>query len=186
MAPAATTKRTKTRWKTTAATVEIASSNSAAAASTAKAKATKTTTTTKLHGLQSKAIFVINLDQSVSVDDLHELFGLRSTNYLRNNCHIVMDHFSNVDQPFAFATVTAPAHVCEVLLKWHGIVFHGNPLVIEMSKYRFQQSNHFFQPPLQPPPIQRIINNYWKAVNPWRKDIALFADSIPKAMRMKT
>ena len=126
-----------------------------------------------------------NLHQSVTVDDLYELFGLRSTNYLRNNCHIVMDHFSNVDQPFASATVTAPVHVCEELLKLHGIVFHGNPLVIEMSKSPLEQSNHYFQPPLQPPPIQQVIHSYRNAVNPNRKDISLFADSIPKGMRMK-
>ena len=62
----------------------------------------------KLHSQQSKTIFVTNLHQSFTVDDLYELFGRRFTNYLRNNCHIVMDHFNNVDQPFASATVTAP------------------------------------------------------------------------------
>ena len=125
-----------------------------------------------------------NLHQSVTVDDLYELFGLISTNYLRNNCHIEMDHFSNVDQPFASATVTAPSHVCEELLKLHGIDFHDNPLVIEMSKSPLEQSNHYSQPPLQPPLIQRVIHSYGN-VNTKRKDIALFADSIPKGMRMK-
>ena len=95
-----------------------------------------------------------------------------------------MDHFSNVDQPFASATVTAPAHVCEELLKLHGIDFHDNPLVIEMSKSPLEQSNHYFQPPLQPPPIQRVIYSYGNTVNTKRKDTALFADSIPKGMRM--
>ena len=88
-----------------------------------------------------KTIFVTNFHQSVTVDDLYELFGLRSTNYLRNNCHIEIDHFSNVDQPFASATVFAPAHVCEELLKLHGIGFHDNLLVIEMSKSPIEQSN---------------------------------------------
>ena len=41
----------------------------------------------RLTSHQSKTIFVSNLHQSVTVDDLFELFGLRSTNYLRNNCH---------------------------------------------------------------------------------------------------
>ena len=71
-----------------------------------------------------------NLHQSVKVDDLYELFGLRSTNYLRNSCHIEMDYFSNVDQPFASATVTANVQVCEELLKLHGIDFHDNLLII--------------------------------------------------------
>ena len=61
-----------------------------------------------------------NLHQSVAVDDLYELFGLRSTNYLRNNCHIEKSHFSNVDQPFGSATVTVRAHVCEELkVTWY-------------------------------------------------------------------
>ena len=54
-----------------------------------------------------------------------------------------------------------------------------------MYKSPLEQSNHYFQPPLQPPPIQRVINSYGNAVNPRRKDIALFADSISKGMRMK-
>ena len=91
-----------------------------------------------------------------------------------------MDHFINVDQPFASATVTAPVYVCEELLKLHGIVFHGNPLVIEMSKSPLEQSNHYFQPPLQSPSIRRFLHNYGNAVSPKRRDIALPADSIPK------
>ena len=98
-----------------------------------------------------------NLHQTVTVDDLYELFGVRSTNYLRNNCHIVMDHFRNVDQSFVSATVTVPAQVFEELLKLHVIDFHCNPLVVEMS---IEQSNHYFQSPLQPSPIQRAINSY--------------------------
>ena len=124
-----------------------------------------------------------NLDQSVSVDDLYESLYLRSTNYLKSDCRIEMGHFSNVDQPFASATVTAPAHVCEELLKLHGIDFHDNLLAIEMSKSPLEQSNHYFQPPLQPPPIQRKCHE--NAINSKQKDIALFADSIPKGMTMK-
>ena len=45
-----------------------------------------------------------------------------------------MDHFSNVDQPFTSATVNAPAHICEELLKLYGIDFNDKPLVTEMSK----------------------------------------------------
>ena len=126
-----------------------------------------------------------NLHHSVTVDDLYELLDLRFINYLRNNCHIEMDHLSNADQPFASATVIASAHVGDELLKSHGINFHDNPLVTEMSKYPLEQSNHFFQLPLQPPPIQWVIYSYGNAVNPKRKGIVLLADSKPKGMRMK-
>ena len=59
-----------------------------------------------------------------------------------------MNHFSNVDQTFASATVTAPSHVCGELLKTSGIDFHDNPLVIEKSKSPLKQSYDYFQPPL--------------------------------------
>ena len=54
-----------------------------------------------------------------------------------------------------------------------------------MSKSPLKQTSHYFQPPLQPPPIQRVIHSYGNAVNPKRRDIALIADGIPKGMRMK-
>ena len=45
-----------------------------------------------------------------------------------------MDHFSNVDRPFASATVITPAYACEGLLKLYSIDFRDNPLVTEISK----------------------------------------------------
>ena len=130
-----------------------------------------------------------NFHQSVTVDDLNELFDLKSTKYFRNNCQIEMHHFSNAGQPFASATVTVSAHVCEELLKLHSIDSHDNPLIVEMSKSPLEQSNHYFQLPLQShqstvTPI-RVIHSYENAVNLMRTDIALFANSIPKGMRMK-
>ena len=80
-----------------------------------------------------------NLHRSATVDDFYELFGLRSTNYLRSNSHTGMENLSNVDQLFAPATMTAPVHVCVELLKLHGIDFQENPLVIEMSKSPLEQ-----------------------------------------------
>ena len=96
-----------------------------------------------------------------------------------------MDHFYNDDQPFTSATMTAPAHVCEEVLKLHGIDFHDNPIVTEMSKSPLEQSNQCSHPSLQPPPIQRIIHSFGNAVNPKQNDTGLFADSIPKDVRMK-
>ena len=61
-----------------------------------------------------------------------------------------MGYFSNVDQPFASAAVTAPAYVCEELLKLRGIDFHDNPQVTEMSKSPLEQSNHYFKPHYSP------------------------------------
>ena len=48
----------------------------------------------KLHGQQLKTIVVTNLHQSVTVDDLYELIGLRSTNYLKLVSTIFYEIFS--------------------------------------------------------------------------------------------
>ena len=92
-----------------ATTVKTTTSNTAAATSTA----TTASTTKSTYSSIKKKIFVENLHQSVTVDDLYELFGFRSKNYLRNNCHTEMDHVSNADQLFASAILTALTHICE-------------------------------------------------------------------------
>ena len=43
-----------------------------------------------------------------------------------------------------------------------------------MSKFPFEQLNHYSQSPLQLTPMQRIIHSYENVVNPKQKDIALF------------
>ena len=105
---------------------------------------------------------MINIHQSVTVDDLYELFGLRSTNYLRKNHQIEMDQFNNVDQPFACATVPVFAHVFEELLQLRDIdnypLVHDNFLVIKMSESPLRKSNHHSYPPLQFPSIQWITH----------------------------
>ena len=56
--------------------------------------------------------------------------------------------------------MTTPIYVCEELLKLQHIDFYDNPLIIEMSKAAHEQLNHYSQPPLQPPPIQRVVHSY--------------------------
>ena len=80
-----------------------------------------------------------------------------------------MDHFSNAAKPFASATVTPPAHVCEEFLKLHSINFYDNLLVMKMSKSPLEQLNHYFQPPLLSPPNQWVMHSYGNAVNPKQK-----------------
>ena len=61
--------------------------------------------------------------------------------------------------------MTGPAYVCEELLNLHGIDFHDNPLlVVEMFKFSLGKSNPYYQFPLQPPSIPRVIHNYGHAV----------------------
>ena len=59
-----------------------------------------------------------------------------------------------------------------------------------MSKSQLEQSNHYFQPPLQSPtnPVGmeiQYVHSYGIAAKLKRKYIELVADSIPKGVRMK-
>ena len=40
------------------------------------------------HKLKLKTIYVGNLDENISEEDLHELFGLKSTKYLQETCKV--------------------------------------------------------------------------------------------------
>ena len=73
---------------------------------------------------QSKKLYVGNFSTRVIVDDIHELFGLRSTKYLRDNFSVEMLMRSH-DQSKGFAFITAPQHVTKELLKMNGVQFQG-------------------------------------------------------------
>ena len=80
-----------------------------------------------------KKIYVGNLADNVTTEDLTQLFGLSATPYLRSSCSIELkkDH-KGKSKHFAFVTV--PEHVSGDLLKLHNIEFYEQALIIEESK----------------------------------------------------
>ena len=93
-----------------------------------------------------------NVSTCVTVDHIHELFGLRSTKYLSDNCSVEMPMRSH-DQSKGFAFITAPQHVTKELVKLNGIQFKG--LIVEESKSR-RKSNFRSNLHSRPP----VINNF--------------------------
>ena len=45
--------------------------------------------------LQTQTLYIGNLSDCTTEDDLYELFGLRSTNYLKQNCSVNISTNSN-------------------------------------------------------------------------------------------
>ena len=72
-----------------------------------------------------------NLDENISEEDLHELFGLKSTRYLQDTCkvEVIKDKRKGISRKFAY--VTASDHVSKELLKLNGKTFKERPLTIE-------------------------------------------------------
>ena len=66
---------------------------------------------------ESKKIYIENLSLDTKIDDLYELFGLRSTKYLRETCKINMPVNENTGKCKGFAFALVPEHVQKEILK---------------------------------------------------------------------
>ena len=81
---------------------------------TTNAAQTKNTITHQPHNYQLEKISVKNVHNCVIVDDFfYELFGLRFTAYLRDNCLIETDYCITSGEQFVSVNVTATGQVCE-------------------------------------------------------------------------
>jgi len=82
---------------------------------------------------KKKRMYVGNLASTVCKDDINQLFGLETTEYLRNNCFVELacDH-TGKSKNFAFVTV--PEHIKNELLNLNDIEFYGKQIVIQEAK----------------------------------------------------
>ena len=96
-------------------------------------------------------LFIGNLNVNVRIDDIYELFGLKTTKYLRSNTYVEMPLNRN-GQTRGFAFVTAPDNVRNELLKINYIQFREKNLVIEAARSKMKtaktvaKSNHSTKP----------------------------------------
>ena len=110
--------------------------------------------------------------------------------------------FGNKGKRRAFAYITVPEYVVKELLVLHGTEFNGRNLVTQKAKtppskttgknkQAFLQTQSraidFEMETFEPvPPNQRITGSYRNAVLPKKGAIALFSDSIPKGINIKS
>ena len=87
----------------------------------------------KAENHQLKKLYVGNFSTCVTADDIYELFGLRSINYLCDNCSVEMPLRSH-NQSKRFVFITAPHHVTKELVKLNGVQFQGNCLIVEETR----------------------------------------------------
>ena len=79
-------------------------------------------------------MYVGNLHENVTESNLVELFGLRTTNYLIDNCSIEMSKLQQNRRHNSHAFILAPSNVCNELVKLHGLKFYGHKIIIEEAK----------------------------------------------------
>ena len=65
---------------------------------------------------QTQTLYIGNLSDYTTEDDLYELFGLRSTKYLKQNCSVKISTNSNTGKKKYFAYDTAPGIAANSLI----------------------------------------------------------------------
>ena len=79
-------------------------------------------------------MYIWKLDENISEEDLHELFGLKSAKYLQETCKVEVIKHKRSGISGKFAYVTAPDHVSKELFKLNGETFKERTLTIEEAK----------------------------------------------------
>ena len=79
-------------------------------------------------------MYVENLHETLTESDLGELSDLRATKYLADNCSIEMSKLQQNGRFNGHAFVLATCHVCDKLVKLHGLEFHGRKIIIDEAK----------------------------------------------------
>ena len=143
------------------------------------------------------------------VDWACELFGLKATTHLRDYCNVHMPQLQSSGRHKRYVYIKSLVHDFNEILRLNGVEFHGNKLIVEIVKTPLRtiysnntsiESSNLLEalpniPPFKPsnstrsnadqPVKQKIRNSYSDAVTPNKKDILLFADSIPRKMKVK-
>ena len=129
------------------------------------------------------------------------MFGLRTSNYLRNTCHVKLILCSKTSNSRGFAFVNGPEHVLKELVKLNGMEFQEKILVIDEAKKKSSTSS---LTPLRQIPVNVSQKSQRKTafnktpVVPGHKSFSevtkskrtnsyntlVFSDSIPKGIRM--
>ena len=117
-------------------------------------------------------LFIKNRNVNVTIDHLYELFGLKTTKYLRSNTYIEMPLNRN-GQTRGLAFVTVPYHVRNELLKLNKIHFREKNLVIEAARLEMKTAktiaklNHSTRP-------QVVVNRF-----PENQDLFIRSKLVP-------
>ena len=75
-------------------------------------------------------------------EDINEFFGLKSAEYLRQNCSVEMSFDRNTGKSKVFAFLKVPPHVSDELIKLNGFEFQKQSIRIENARTSRQMRHH--------------------------------------------
>ena len=152
--------------------------------------------------MKLKLLYIGNLNENVTNEDIYKLLGVRTTEYTCQKSSVDLKMFEKAEKERGFGFTTIPEFVSAHLIELNGVEFYGKPILIEEVRSKPTQNLKFdprlrntqnpqnLPPPkvLQknPPPIlpkKNTYNNYSDAFKPRKKNIVFFFDSIPKNLK---
>ena len=144
-----------------------------------------------------KNMYLGNLPEDITKQDICELFGLNSTSYLQDTCNIDFPIDNKTGKFKGFAFIKAPAHITDELIKLDGIAYHDNELRVEdATSTRKRTSNNISYKSRRP---SVVVNNYPENQHSYgrkfsaseskfskrKKQIVIFSDSIPCGIKLR-
>ena len=78
-----------------------------------------------------KKVYVGNLNKDVTINDLNELFGLKTMRYLQESWSIELPTNEKTGKSRVFACISCPDDVCSELIKLNGIDFLVTCIIVE-------------------------------------------------------
>ena len=138
----------------------------------------------------AKNIYVGNLPEDITKQDVCELFGLDSTSYLQDTCSIDFPINNKTGKSKGFVFIRAPAHVTDELIKLDGIAYRDNELRVEDATSTRKRTRNNILSKARRPSV--VVNNHPENQHSFgrkfsapeskfsKRKIVIFSDSIPR------
>ena len=142
-----------------------------------------------------KNIYVGNLPEDITKQDVCELFGLDSTSYLRDTCSIDFPRNNKTGKSKDFVFIRAPAHITDELIKLDGIAYCDNELRVEDATSTRKRTRNNISSKARRPSV--VVNNHPENQHSFgrkisapeskfsKRKIVIFSDSIPRGIRLR-
>ena len=131
-----------------------------------------------------KQAFVGNLKNDLNIKDLKDLFSLKTTKYLKENCSIPMPINRKTGKNKGIAFVLSPDHVHDELLKLNGTEFDGKSLILKEAISPAKQCEEKRQRQCHKRP-QAVVNNFPENQDTFNKPNVISGNS-PTKLYFKT
>ena len=93
--------------------------------------------------MQLKLLYIGNLNENVTNEDIYKLLGVRTTEYTCQKSSVDLKIFEKAEKERGFGFATIPEFVSAHLIELNGVEFYGKPVLIEEARSKPTQNLKF-------------------------------------------